>query len=247
MMKSRLLATVTTSLLLGVGAASAQSMNAQAPERAPSAQQQAPAEKVAPSMKSGERKGHETTGQSTHESAPGASGGSRAQQDMKPGQEKSGEQRSGTTGQAPKDVSPNGQRSGASDKGDTTKSRSDDKGGAGMNRTEDRTGPARSNQSTERERSTTTGQGAAAGSARLSTEQRTKITTVIKQQKVQPTQLNVSVRVGTRVPDSVRFHPLPAQVVEIYPEWRGFNYILVGDQIVVIDPGTHEIVAILDA
>jgi hypothetical protein len=34
------------------------------------------------------------------------------------------------------------------------------------------------------------------------------------------------------------------QVVEVYPAWRGINYILVGDQIVVIDPRTHEIVAI---
>jgi hypothetical protein len=229
MNKSRLLATVTASLLLGVGAASAQSMKDQAPERAPAAQQQAPAEKVAPSMKAGERKGPETTGQSTKETTPGEQKGPA------------------TTGQAPKSTTPDNQRSGASDnKADTPKQRSDEKGGAGMNRTEDGAGPTRSNQSTERERSTTTGQGAA-GSAKLSTEQRAKITTVIKQQKVQPTNLNVSVRVGTRVPDSVRFHPLPVQVIEVYPEWRGFNYILVGDQIVVIDPATHEIVAILDA
>jgi Protein of unknown function (DUF1236) len=36
-------------------------------------------------------------------------------------------------------------------------------------------------------------------------------------------------------------------VFVIYPEWRGYNYILVGDQILVIDPRTHQIVAILDA
>jgi Protein of unknown function (DUF1236) len=228
MNKSRLLATVTASLLLGVGAVSAQSMKDQAPERAPSAQQQAPAEKVAPSMKAGERKTPETNGQSTKDTTPG-------------------EKSPGTTGQAPNNATPDNQRSGAPDKADTPKRRSDEKGGAGMNRTEDRSGPARSNQSTERERSTTTGQGAGSGSAKLSTEQRTKITTVIKQQKVQPTNLNVSVRVGTRIPDGVRFHPLPVQVIDVYPEWRGFNYILVGDQIVVIDPATHEIVAILDA
>jgi hypothetical protein len=247
MKKSRLLATVTASLLLGVGAASAQSMNAQAPERAPSAQQQAPAEKVAPSLKSGERKGPETTGQSTQESTPGASGGSRATQDMKPKGEKSDK---GTTGQAPGNASPDTQRSGASsnEKNSNTKMRSDEKGGAGMNRSEERSGSSQMNRSqTENQRSTTTGQGAAAGSAKLSTEQRTKISTVIRQHKVEPTHLNVSVRVGTRIPDSVHFYPLPTEVVTIYPEWRGFNYILVGDQIVVVDPGTHEIVAILDA
>jgi hypothetical protein len=64
---------------------------------------------------------------------------------------------------------------------------------------------------------------------------------------VEPIRLNVSVRVGTRVPDSVRFHPLPVEVVNVYPEWRGYDYILVDEQIVVLDPRTHEIVAILDA
>ena len=93
----------------------------------------------------------------------------------------------------------------------------------------------------------TTGQGAAAGSAKLSTEQRSKITTVIKKQNVKPVQLNVSVSVGTRIPASVHFYPLPQEVVVIYPEWRGYDYILVGDQIVVVDPRSHEIVAILEA
>jgi hypothetical protein len=93
----------------------------------------------------------------------------------------------------------------------------------------------------------TTGQGAAAGSAKLSTEQRTKITSIIRQHKVAPAHLNVSVSVGTRVPESVHFYPLPVEVIAVYPEWRGYDYILVGDEIVVIDPRTHEIVAILEA
>jgi Protein of unknown function (DUF1236) len=93
----------------------------------------------------------------------------------------------------------------------------------------------------------TTGQGAAAGSAKLSTEQRSKITTIFRRHKVAPVHLNVSVRVGTRIPASVHFYPLPLDVVAIYPEWRGYDYILVGDEIVVIDPRTHEIVAILEA
>ena len=70
---------------------------------------------------------------------------------------------------------------------------------------------------------------------------------MIKQQKVQPVSLNVSISVGTRVPSTVRYYPLPTEVVTIYPEWRGYDYILVGNQILVLDPRTHEIVAILDA
>jgi hypothetical protein len=57
----------------------------------------------------------------------------------------------------------------------------------------------------------------------------------------------VSVSVGTRIPSSVRVHTLPQEVIVIYPEWRGYDYILVGDQIVIISPRTHEIVAIIEA
>ena len=93
----------------------------------------------------------------------------------------------------------------------------------------------------------TSGQGAAAGSAKLSSEQRSKIGAVIKKQNVKPEHVTFSVSVGTRVPATVHYYPLPTEVVTIYPEWRGYDYILIGDQIVVIDPDTHEIVAILEA
>lgn len=55
----------------------------------------------------------------------------------------------------------------------------------------------------------TTGQGAAAGAAKLSIEQRTKITTIIKKKNVEPTHLNISVHVGARVPSHVHFYLLP--------------------------------------
>ena len=93
---------------------------------------------------------------------------------------------------------------------------------------------------------TTVGQ--AGAGAKLSTEQRTQITTVIRDQHVQPlNNVNFSISVGTRVPRDVRFHPLPREVVTVYPEWRGYEFVLVNNQIVVVDPRTYEIVAILDA
>jgi hypothetical protein len=92
---------------------------------------------------------------------------------------------------------------------------------------------------------TTTGQ--AGASAKLSSEQRTRITTVIRGEHVQPlNNVNFSISVGTRVPHDVRFNPLPAEVVTVYPEWRGYEFILVNDQIIVVDPRTFEIVAVLD-
>jgi len=96
------------------------------------------------------------------------------------------------------------------------------------------------------EKEQTTGQ--AAGGAKMSGEQRTRISTVIRDQHVAPvTNVNFSISVGTRVPRDVEFHPLPAEIVTIYPDWRGYEFILVRDQILVIDPATFAIVAVLDA
>ena len=96
--------------------------------------------------------------------------------------------------------------------------------------------------STAESKSTTTTGQAGAG-AKLTTEQRTKITTVISSQHVEPvTNVNFSISVGTRVPRDVHFHPLPAESSTIYPEWRGYEFILVNDQIIIIDPQTYEIV-----
>jgi hypothetical protein len=93
---------------------------------------------------------------------------------------------------------------------------------------------------------TTTGQ--AAAGAKLSTEQRTKITTTIKQQNIKPvTNINFSISVGTRVPRDVSFHPLPAEIITVYPDWRGYEFFLVRDEIIVVNPRTLEIVAVLDA
>ena len=65
MRKAKLLSTVAVALLLSAGVASAQGMSKDTPERAPAAQQNAPAEKVAPSVKGGEQKAPQTTGQAT--------------------------------------------------------------------------------------------------------------------------------------------------------------------------------------
>jgi hypothetical protein len=93
---------------------------------------------------------------------------------------------------------------------------------------------------------TTTGQAAAGG--KLSTEQRSKISTTIKQQHIKPvTNINFNISVGTRVPRDVGFHPLPAEIITVYPDWRGYEFFLVNDEIIVVNPRTLEIIAVLDA
>jgi Protein of unknown function (DUF1236) len=40
---------------------------------------------------------------------------------------------------------------------------------------------------------------------------------------------------------------VPERVVAIYPEWRGYQFILVGTRYIIVEPETHEIVYIIDA
>jgi hypothetical protein len=58
--------------------------------------------------------------------------------------------------------------------------------------------------------------------------------------------VNFNIAVGTVVPSGVRFHPLPSRIVEIYPEWRGYEVILVHGRYVIVRPQTHEIVYIIE-
>jgi hypothetical protein len=110
---------------------------------------------------------------------------------------------------------------------------------------EDRSGNMNAETKGTERSQTTTGQ--AAGGAKLSTEQRTRITTVIRQQNVAPlTHVDFDIRPGVRVTRGVKFYPLPSDVVSIHPEWRWYEYILVNDQIVVVDPRTLEIVDVIN-
>jgi Protein of unknown function (DUF1236) len=124
-------------------------------------------------------------------------------------------------------------------------SAADSKGNADKNINADSKSSADSKSAADSKSSTTTGQ--AGAGAKLNSEQRSKIATVIKQQNIAPaTNVSFSISVGTRVPRTVGFHPLPAEIVSIYPNWRGYQMFLVGDQIVVVNPRTLEIIAVLD-
>ena len=90
---------------------------------------------------------------------------------------------------------------------------------------------------------------ASAKSVQLSSEQRSKVrTTLTRNSRAERlNNVNFSISIGTRIPRTVRYYPLPIEVVEIVPEYRGYYYVLVDDEILIIDPDTFEIVAVLPA
>jgi hypothetical protein len=95
--------------------------------------------------------------------------------------------------------------------------------------------------------SKTTGNAATSATAAPPVEKRTQITSAIKQEKVEEvTNVNFNLSIGTAVPAGVRYHPMPSRIVEIYPEWRGYDFILVHGKYLVLRPHTHEIVYIIE-
>ena len=89
--------------------------------------------------------------------------------------------------------------------------------------------------------------GSSRTSVQLSQDQRTRIQAVIGKEHAPrfSGSEHFDVTVGARVPRDVHVAALPEDIVTIVPEYRGFDYILVGDNILIVDPVTLEIVAVI--
>ena len=97
----------------------------------------------------------------------------------------------------------------------------------------------------------------------VSEDQHSQIKTVIARgsgPRVDRREVHFSVSIGSQVPRSVQFVTLPDEIVRIVPQYRGFDYFVISyrskdfaapdylyvkDQLVIIDPQTLEIVAII--
>ena len=230
----------TRKLLMSVAAlaliAGAGTAYAQAPASA--TQQTAPAEKMAPAANDGTVKGKTPA-------ARRAIGQVEDRMERKGMERKDG--KAARTQDNTKGDTLRGTRSQSRSSGATNSDRSvDDK-----TRTQTKSGinpDGRTTQKSGNDNTSTRSKAAPPGARSLSSEQRTSIRTVINRQNAKPaTNVNFAISVGTAVPRSVRFHRVPMELVQIYPSWRGYDYFLVGDQIIVVHPRTHKIVAVLDA
>ena len=86
------------------------------------------------------------------------------------------------------------------------------------------------------------------GSIDISSEQKTVIKNTIVETKVKPADVDIKVRVGVSVPNTVVLHPLPPRVIELVPAYRDYVYFLLADgTIVIVDPDSHEVVYVITA
>jgi hypothetical protein len=82
----------------------------------------------------------------------------------------------------------------------------------------------------------------------LSEQQRTTVRERFSRSGVERnrvTNVNFDIRIGASVPRSVTLHTLPTDIVEVVPAYRGYRYVYVRDEIVIVDPASYAVVAVI--
>jgi len=240
-----LMAVAAVALIAGTSGALAQ----QEPPRS------APAEKTAP------------TAPATPKAVPsgGATHNGEADTNRKNAEDRGDKTKSSrpeTTGQAPqerKGVTEEKKVDGKASKGVTEEKKVDGKASKGVTEEKKVDGKASEERGSGRDNDgnhATTGQATAPAkgpnanvSVNITPENRTRIHEVFVKERSAPKvdHVTFNVSVGTAVPRSVHIVAVPQTIIEIQPTWRGYEYFMVGDQIVIVDPRSMQIVAVLDA
>jgi|307.fasta_scaffold58545_1 hypothetical protein len=77
-------------------------------------------------------------------------------------------------------------------------------------------------------------------------QERNAIRSAIMQQRAAPfANTHFRLTPGSVAPPNTVIHPLPPQLRQLHPEWRGYMYFVAGDQIAIVESTTLRIVSIL--
>ena len=83
--------------------------------------------------------------------------------------------------------------------------------------------------------------------ASLNPQKKTELHSAIAKIDVKPvTHVNFSVSVGTAVPRTVSLRPLPSTIVAIVPQYRGYDFFVARDEVIIVAPRTHKIVDVIE-
>jgi hypothetical protein len=98
-------------------------------------------------------------------------------------------------------------------------------------------------------RSATAGLGKAQSSAKavkLNERQQAEVRGVLRSEQIEKLdRVDFSLSTGTIVPSYAPIRPLPERIVEIVPQYRGYDFVMMRDEIVIIEPRTRRIVTVL--
>jgi len=249
-MKKSLLATVAAvALIAGAGFAQAEGAKDHGMGAAPAAKSDAaPATRNEPAMKQGAdiKSGAQLKGRSETNGAGSAEMKTEPKADTKAeGRDKA---KPSTTGQADQKSAPS--RSSAEEKSSPSKANESGRSATDNKMGGDKMGADNNKMGNDnKSNAAMDSKGGAGASANLTTEQKTKIRTSVLQSsgapKVSRSSINFNISVGTVVPRSVHFVTVPETIIEIHPAWRGYSYFVVDDEIIIVEPRTLKIIAVL--
>ena len=83
------------------------------------------------------------------------------------------------------------------------------------------------------------------GNAHLSNDRAARIADTLMATATQQN-VNINVRVGAPLPGDVDLMPLPPTIVDLVPEYRGYEFVLVNDEIVIVQPSTRYVVEVIN-
>jgi hypothetical protein len=81
---------------------------------------------------------------------------------------------------------------------------------------------------------------------RLRPDERQRLRTAFDYQGARVSNARFALRVGEHVPRQVRIFPIPRELVTFFPYYRDYAYVVVNDEICIVDPRTYEIVDVID-
>ena len=88
---------------------------------------------------------------------------------------------------------------------------------------------------------------AAVKNLKLSPEQKQTIYTSISNQKQKETAPpTFRAAIGVVVPSSIELQPLPKTIVELIPDLRDFEYAMVANQVLLVDPKNKQVIEIIN-
>jgi uncharacterized protein DUF1236 len=87
-------------------------------------------------------------------------------------------------------------------------------------------------------------QSAAAKDELLSLDQKIKISQLITKQSAPLADNSFSIAVDRVVPTEIQLHPLPSEVEALAPQVRGFGYVVVNEEIALVDQRTRKVVLV---
>jgi hypothetical protein len=192
------------------------------------------------------REGETNAGKAAQTEKREGEAGKAAQTEKREGETNAGkaaqtEKREGETGKAAQTE----KREGEAGKAAQTEKREGETNAGKAAQTEKREGETRANEAAQTEKHK--GQTASerdvrvSGKLHISRENATRISEKLMD-GARVENVNVAINIGAALPTTVELRPLPPEIVELAPEYQGYDYVVTNDEIVFVQPTTRDVV-----